>query len=198
MTALHEQRCTQGGGGFRSPVTRGGGICPPPSQGQTHANKQARPFSTSLLDDGSNSHTLCAKHPHRETKRKPLAASLLQAGRVALNIHRGVYMGALVRELSCRAPCAQRLPNDAQAQVPSPKHVTAANPLSMNHDMHTLIPPLHCAPPHRHHIRRHRFHPCYNTNSFACPWTLVRGSRSKSRVGSHAKTAAAHALAAPQ
>ena len=112
-------------------------------------------------------------------------------------------MDALVRELSCRAPYAQRLPNDAHVQFPSPKHVTAANPLSMNHDMHTLIPTLQLARPFScSHYRGRggggwRFHPCYNANSFAGPWTLVRRSRSASRGRSHAKTAAPHALAAP-
>ena len=56
-------------------------------------------------------------------------------------------MAALMGALSYRAPCAQRLPNDAHARFPSPKFVTAANPLSMNRDIHTGIPPLQCAPP---------------------------------------------------
>ena len=134
------------GGGFPSPA-RGG--LPPPlidRRTQTNGHNHSPLLCLTMVHVGTRFAQSIprGKQTDRESQSQQACC---KPGSVVHNIHRGVYMAALVRALSCRAPCAQRLPNDAQARFPSPKPVTAANPLSMNHDMHTCIPPLHCTPP---------------------------------------------------
>ena len=139
----HEARAPRG----RFPPALGGEP-PPPQNKLPRTNRHHRPSLLCLtmvqVWTCFAQRELCTKQTDNET---PPQQTCCKAGNVAHNIHRGIYMGVLVRALSCRAPCAQRLPNDAQARFPSPKLVTAANLLSMIHDMHTRIPPLHCAPP---------------------------------------------------
>ena len=131
---MHETRAPKGGGGDLA--QGGGGRVPPPNR-LPRTNRHNRPSLLCLtmvqVRTCFAQRELCTKHTDSESQPRQIAARRATLHTISIGVC--IYMGVLVRALSCRAPCAQRLPNDAQARFPS-KPVTAANPLSMNHDMH--------------------------------------------------------------